>query len=114
MFNLGAIEIKNLSGNGTLVDGEPIDTLVIDDVSEKTHHVEFGVNEKFILRMVEHEVDANGQPKPSTPAAADGEIEVEVPDDAEPPADDDDDESDREADDDDFDEEDDEDEEEDA
>lgn len=80
MFNLGAIEVKNLSGNGTLVDGEPIDTLVIDDVTEKTHQVEFGVNEKFILRLVEHEVDADGQPKPKSAAVGGGgEIEVEEP-----------------------------------
>ena len=57
MYNLGAIEVKNLSGNGTLVDGEPIETLVIEDIDERAYKIEIGLREKFSLEMAEHDVD---------------------------------------------------------
>ena len=57
MYNLGAIEVKNLSGNGTLVEGEPIDMIVIEDIDERTYKIEIGLKEKFSLEMAEHDVD---------------------------------------------------------
>ena len=57
MYNLGAIEVKNLSGNGTLVDGEPIEMIVIEDIDERTYKIEIGLKEKFSLEMAEHDVD---------------------------------------------------------
>src|ERR1700753_819798 len=42
MYNLGSIEIKNLSPNGTRLDGKPFDTSVINDIASKVHKIEFG------------------------------------------------------------------------
>jgi hypothetical protein len=55
MYNLGSIEIKNLSLNGTLLDGNPIDTIVITDAATKNHELRFGVEEVLRLEMREHE-----------------------------------------------------------
>jgi len=57
MYNLGSIEIVNLSPNGTRVDGDQVDKKIIDDVETKSHVVEIGAAEKFVLEMKEHEVD---------------------------------------------------------
>ena len=62
MYNLESIELKNLSPNGTLVDGNAVDATVFDDVSENTHLIEIGMEEKLSLEMVEHEVGADGEP----------------------------------------------------
>ena len=53
MFNMGSIEIKNLSPNGTRLDGKPIDSAIITDVASKTHKIEFGLGETFTLEMRE-------------------------------------------------------------
>jgi hypothetical protein len=55
MFNLGSIEIKNLSPNGTQLDGAPVDTAVIKDVTRKPHELRFGSGEAFRLEMRMHE-----------------------------------------------------------
>jgi hypothetical protein len=55
MFNLGSIEIKNLSPNGIQVDGQRVDTAVIKDVTRKAHEIRFGLNEVFKLEMRMHE-----------------------------------------------------------
>ncbi len=55
MYNLGSIEIVNLSPNGTYVDGSRIDKLVIDDIAEKTHEIKIGLGEKFELALSEVE-----------------------------------------------------------
>ena len=55
MYNLGSIEIKNLSPNGTALDGKPIDTAVISDVAAKTHELRFGLEEVLRLEMRAHE-----------------------------------------------------------
>ena len=55
MYNLGSIEIKNLSPNGTLVDDKTIQTLVIDDISKKAHRIRFGADEVLQLEMRVHE-----------------------------------------------------------
>ena len=62
MYNLGSIEVKNLSMNGTYVDGKPIDTVIIEDVADEGHKIEIGMEEKFMLQMEEHEVSAEGDP----------------------------------------------------
>lgn len=55
MFNLRSIEIKNLSPNGTQVDGKPIESLVIEDVNTQSHKIKFGSGEAFSLEMRMHE-----------------------------------------------------------
>ena len=55
MFNLGSIEIKNLSPNGTLVDGKSIQTLLIDDIAKQAHEIRFGADEVFKLEMRVHD-----------------------------------------------------------
>jgi len=55
MYNLGSIEIKNLSPNGTLVDGKSVQTMVIDDISKKAHEIRFGADEILKLEMRVHE-----------------------------------------------------------
>ena len=53
MYNLGSIEVKNLSPNGTRLDGKPIDTAIINDVSSKVHKINFGTDEAFSLELRE-------------------------------------------------------------
>ncbi|GMV79860.1 MAG: hypothetical protein AMXMBFR7_10440 [Planctomycetota bacterium] len=55
MYNLGSIEIRNLSSNGTFVDGKRIDTLIVDDVAKKSHEIRFGKDEVLKLEMRVHE-----------------------------------------------------------
>jgi hypothetical protein len=55
MYNLGSIEIKNLSPNGTLVDGKEIETFLVDDVTKHTHEIRFGQDEVLQLEMRAHE-----------------------------------------------------------
>ena len=55
MYNLGSIEIVNLSPNGTYVDGSRVDKLVIDDIAEKTHEIKIGLGEKFEIALSEVE-----------------------------------------------------------
>ena len=55
MYNLGSIEVVNLSPNGTYVDGKRIDKTVIDDISEKSHEIKMGLDEKFELALREVE-----------------------------------------------------------
>jgi len=57
MYNLGSIEIKNLSPNGTKLDGKIIETAVISDVATKAHEISFGLNEVLRLEMRAHEDD---------------------------------------------------------
>jgi pSer/pThr/pTyr-binding forkhead associated (FHA) protein len=54
MYNLRSIEIKNLSPNGTQVDGKVIETIVINDVADKPHEIRFGNEEVLRLEMREH------------------------------------------------------------
>jgi hypothetical protein len=51
MYNLGSIEIKNLSRNGTLVDGKSVATTLIKDVARKSHEIRCGMDEVFRLEM---------------------------------------------------------------
>jgi hypothetical protein len=55
MFNLGSIEIKNLSPNGTELDGKKIETAVVKDVTRKSHEIRIGTGEVFKLEMRMHE-----------------------------------------------------------
>jgi len=54
MYNLRSIEIKNLSPNGTQVDGRPVESLVINDIATTAHVINFGVQEVLRLEMREH------------------------------------------------------------
>ena len=49
MFNLGSIELVNLSPNGTWLDGEPVTRTTITDVAAKAHQIRFGADE--LLRL---------------------------------------------------------------
>ncbi len=55
MYNVGSIEIVNLSPNGTYVDGKRVDKIVIDDINENSHEVKIGLEEKFELALREEE-----------------------------------------------------------
>lgn len=80
MYNLGAIEVKNLSGNGTLVDGEPIETLVIEDIDERAYKIEIGLREKFSLEMAEHDVDRIAAAAADEPDMDDADVESDTDD----------------------------------
>lgn len=54
MFNLGSIEIVNISENGTSVDGKTITRVIVTDVSAKPHEIRFGAKEVFRLELREH------------------------------------------------------------
>jgi pSer/pThr/pTyr-binding forkhead associated (FHA) protein len=51
VYNLSSIEIKNLSPNGTYVDGKLIETVVLDDISKRSHVIKFGRNQALKLEM---------------------------------------------------------------
>lgn len=54
MFNLGSIEIVNMSENGTIVDGQAVQRVIITDVSNKPHEIRFGAKEAFRLEVRDH------------------------------------------------------------
>ena len=54
MFNTKSIEIKNLSPNGTMVDGKAVETIVIEDISSQSHKIKFGTNQALSLEMRLH------------------------------------------------------------
>ena len=58
MYNTASIEIVNLSSNGTLVDGNPVEKIIIDDVTRNAHDIRIGADEVFRLEMHEHEDEA--------------------------------------------------------
>ena len=49
MFNLGSIELVNLSSNGSRLDGKPFDRVTITDVATNSHEIAFGADE--VLRL---------------------------------------------------------------
>lgn len=55
MYNLKAIEVVNLSPNGTYVDGKPVDRVLLDDLADSSHEIAFGLAErmKIVLEEVE-------------------------------------------------------------
>lgn len=55
MYNLNSIEIRNLSNNGTQVDGKTIDVVIIDDIAHAAHEIHFGETEIIRLEMQMHE-----------------------------------------------------------
>ncbi len=44
-----SIEIEDLSSNGTFIDGDRIDRIVIDDLQERSHELLLGTRETFRL-----------------------------------------------------------------
>ena len=55
MYNLKAIEVVNLSPNGTHVDGKPVDRVLLDDLAESSHEIAFGLAERMKLVLEEVE-----------------------------------------------------------
>ena len=53
MFNLRSIEIKNLSVNGTQLDGKWVESAIVNDISQKPHEIRFGLDEVLRLEMKE-------------------------------------------------------------
>jgi hypothetical protein len=51
MYNLGSIELVNLSSNGTKLDGEAVDRTTITDVSTNSHEISFGADEVLKLEL---------------------------------------------------------------
>ena len=44
LYNLGSIELQNLSVNGTLLDGKPVEKAVlIEDLARRAHEISFGM-----------------------------------------------------------------------
>jgi hypothetical protein len=54
MFNTKSIEIKNLSPNGTIVDGKPVETILIEDIHSQSHKIKFGTSQALSLEMRLH------------------------------------------------------------
>jgi pSer/pThr/pTyr-binding forkhead associated (FHA) protein len=57
MYNLGSIEIVNLSPNGTYVDERLVDKIILDDVAKKAHDIRIGTGEIFRLETRPYEDD---------------------------------------------------------
>ena len=57
MYNLGSIEIVNLSPNGTYVDERLVDKIILDDVAKKSHNIRIGTGEIFRLETRPYEDD---------------------------------------------------------
>lgn len=74
MYNLGSIEIVNLSPNGTYVDGKRVDKIVLDDVPEKAHEIKIGTKEALRLELREAE-DEDGKDKAGEDEAGKDEVE---------------------------------------
>lgn len=55
LHNSRSIEIKNLSPNGTMIDGKIVESAVIDDLASKAHEIRFGSEEVMSLEMRESE-----------------------------------------------------------
>jgi hypothetical protein len=52
LFSLRSIEVRNLSVNGTYLDGRPLDKpVVIEDLSRRAHEIAFGVNARMKLEL---------------------------------------------------------------
>jgi pSer/pThr/pTyr-binding forkhead associated (FHA) protein len=57
MYNLGSIEVVNLSPNGTYVDERLVDKIILDDVAKKSHDIRIGTGEVFRLETRPYEDD---------------------------------------------------------
>jgi hypothetical protein len=73
MFNLGSIEVVNLSSNGTKLDGQPLDRTTITDLASKSHEISFGADEVLRLEMRAKPGEAGSAPAaPTAPDASAG------------------------------------------
>lgn len=77
MFNLGSIELVNLSPNGTLLDGKPVTRTTLTDVASTPHEIRFGADEivRLEAKMQEEAPKSNDAPQqqeqqPQPPAQA--------------------------------------------
>jgi len=73
MYNLGSIELVNISSNGTRLDGKPLDRSTVTDVSTNTHEIAFGVDE--VLRLELRPPAEGGAEGKSEPEASEGSAE---------------------------------------
>ncbi|MBI2191411.1 MAG: FHA domain-containing protein [Planctomycetes bacterium] len=48
-YNANSIEIEDLSSNGTFVDGQRVDRVLISDIKERDHEIQLGTQERFRL-----------------------------------------------------------------
>jgi pSer/pThr/pTyr-binding forkhead associated (FHA) protein len=51
MYNLGSIEVVNLSSNGTRLDGNALDRQTITDIATNAHEIAFGADEVVRLEL---------------------------------------------------------------
>ncbi len=51
MYNLGSIEVINLSSNGTRLDGTSLDRQTITDIAANAHEIAFGADEVVKLEL---------------------------------------------------------------
>ena len=51
------VEIKDMSSNGTLLDGQRIDCVAVTDLDEASHFLRVGAQERFQLEIVEMAAD---------------------------------------------------------
>ena len=76
MFNLGSIELVNISPNGTLLDGKPVTRTTITDVASTPHEIRFGADE--ILRLEAQVRDDDAAPGGDAKAAEASKREAET------------------------------------
>ena len=69
--NPNHVEIVNLSMNGTTIDGQVRERVVVEDLDSNEHEIRFGVMDVFILKMQEFDeepADSDDDPKPVSAA----------------------------------------------
>lgn len=54
------VEIKDMSSNGTMLDGRRIDCVAVTDLDERPHTLRLGARESFLLSIVSEDPGANG------------------------------------------------------
>ncbi len=61
-YNATSIEIEDLgSSNGTFLDGQQIDRVIINDIKECTHELLLGTREKFLMEWSSGDEDEGGE-----------------------------------------------------
>jgi len=54
------VEIKDMSSNGTILDGRRIDCVAVTDLDEQPHTLRVGAREMFLLEIVSKSPATNG------------------------------------------------------
>ncbi len=63
MYNLGSIEVVNLSSNGTRLDGKALDRETLTDISANAHEIAFGADEVVKIELRGGDADTGGAAK---------------------------------------------------